>query len=69
MRKRQSILKLKGKFLYGFLEKGTENFYKKFEGIKVFNLDINNIEAYFKDDICKSFKSLNKLKKYPKHSN
>ena len=63
LRNRQSDLKLKGKFFCGFLEKETENFAKKFEGIKVFNLDINNIEDYFKDDICKSFKSLNKLKK------
>ena len=62
LRNRQSGIKLKGKYFCGFIEKESEKYTKKFEGIKVFNLDINNIDDYFKEDVCSSFKSLNKLK-------
>ena len=62
LRNRQTGIKLKKKYFCGFLEKETEKYTKKFEGIKVFNLDINNIDDFFKDDVCNSFKSLNKLK-------
>ena len=62
LRNRQSGIKLKGKYFCGFLEKETEKYTNKFEGIKVFNLDINNIDEFFKEDVCNSFKSLNKLK-------
>ena len=63
LRNRQTGIKLKGKYFCGFLEKETEKYTKKFEGIKVFNLDINNMDDFFKEDVCNSFKSLNKLKK------
>ncbi len=62
LRNRQTGIKLKKKYFCGFLEKETEKYTKKFEGIKVFNLDINNIDDFFKEDVCNSFKSLNKLK-------
>ena len=63
LRNRQTGIKLKGKYFCGFLEKETEKYTKKFEGIKVFNLDINNMDDFFKEDVCNSFKSLNRLKK------
>ena len=62
LRNRQSGIKLKGKYFCGFLEKESERYTKKFEGIRVFNLDINNMDDFFKEDVCHSFKSLNKLK-------
>ena len=62
LRNRQKI-KLKGNYFCGFHEKETAKYTKKFEGIKVFNLDINNIDDFFKEDVCNSFKSLNELKK------
>ena len=62
LRNRQTGIKLKGKYFCGFLEKESEKYTKKFEGIKVFNLDINNMDDFFKEGVCQSFKSLNKLK-------
>ena len=62
LRNRQSDIKLKGKYFCGFFEKETEKFTKKFEGIKIFNLNINNIDDFFKEEACNSFKTLNKLK-------
>ena len=63
LRNRQNGVKLKGDYFCGFNEKDTSKYTKKFEGIKVFNLDINNIDDFFKEDVCNSFKSLNKLKR------
>ena len=63
LRNRQTDVKIKEKYFCGFLEKETEKLTKKFEGIKIFNLDINNIDYFFNDDdLLKGFKSLNKLK-------
>ena len=65
LRNRQNGVKLKDNYFCGFNEKETIKYTKQFEGIKVFNLDINNIDIddLFKEDVCNSFKSLNKLKK------
>jgi len=62
LRNRQSGVKIKGKNFCGFMEKEAEKYTKKFKGIKIFNLDINNIDDFFKNDSCNTFKSLNKLK-------
>lgn len=62
LRNRQSGVKIKEKYFCGFMEKEAEKYTKKFEGIKVFNLDINNIDDFFKNNVCNTFKSLNKLK-------
>lgn len=62
LRERQNGIKIKGKYFCGFDEKETQKYAKKFKGIKVFNLDINNIDELIKENSCNSFKSLNKLK-------
>ena len=62
LRDRQNGIKIEGKYFCGFEEKETQKYVNKFEGIRMFNLDINSIDELIKENACNSFKSLNKLK-------
>ena len=62
LRNRQSEIKIKEEYFGGFIEKEIEKYTKPFNGIKIFNLNLNSIDEIFKEDTCNTFKSLNKLK-------
>ena len=55
LRDRQNGIKIEGKYFCGFEEKETQKYVNKFEGIRMFNLDINSIDELIKENACNSF--------------
>ena len=62
LRSRQNEVSINEKYFGGLIDKEIEKYTKIFDGIKIFNLDINNFDEIFKVESCNTFKSLNKLK-------
>ena len=69
LRESQTVFKFNDRYFMGYESKETQKYQEKINRLQLFNSDINNIEQLLKkDENCKSFKSINKLRNPNNHS-